>query len=121
MWSAALSANTFPEAPVFFELRRYTTQPGKQAEFAKFMDDVVVPFQRAKGMDILGNFTGENDDTAYVWIRRFKSEEERKQLYAAVYESDEWKNEIGPKLPALMDVKSINVTRLEATAKSAIQ
>jgi hypothetical protein len=105
---------------MFFELRQYTMQPGKQAEFAKFMDNVIVPFQRSKGMVILGNFTGE-DESVYVWIRRFKNEAERKKLYAAVYESDEWKNEIGPKLPALMDTRNIKVTRIQATPKSVIQ
>ncbi len=106
---------------MFFELRQYKMQPGKQAEFATFMDEVVVPFQRAKGMVIVGNFIGEDDDSVYVWIRRFASEEERKALYTAVYESDEWRNDIGPKLPALMDREGINVTRLEATPKSVLQ
>ena len=106
---------------MFFELRQYKMQPGKQAEFARLMDEVIVPFQRAKGMVILANFIGETDESVYVWIRRFASEEERKQLYASVYESDEWRNEIGPRLPALMDRESIVVTRLTATEKSVIQ
>jgi hypothetical protein len=56
-----------------------------------------------------------------VWIRRFASEEERKQLYAAVYESDFWKNEVAPKVPTMLDREAIKVTRLEATPKSGIQ
>lgn len=106
---------------MFFELRQYRMQPGKQAEFAKFMDEVIVPFQRAKGMVILGNFIGESDESVYVWIRRFKSEEERKELYDAVYQSDEWKEQIAPRLPELMDREHIVVTRLTATEKSVIQ
>jgi hypothetical protein len=106
---------------MFFELRQYRVQPGKQQEFAEFMDNVVVPFQRGKGMVILGNFIGESDDSVYVWIRRFADEGERERLYKAVYESDEWKTEIAPRLPDLMDRSGISVTRLEATAKSVIQ
>jgi hypothetical protein len=106
---------------MFFELRQYKMQPGKQKEFAEFMDTVVVPFQRAKGMVILGNFIGETDESIYVWIRRFADEAERERLYKAVYESDEWKTDIAPKLPDLMDRSGIVVTRLEATPKSVIQ
>jgi hypothetical protein len=106
---------------MFFELRQYTMKPGKQAEFARLMDEVIVPFQRAKGMVILANFIGEADQSVYVWLRRFASEEERQLLYAAVYESDEWRNEIGPRLPGLMERESIVVTRLTATEKSVIQ
>ena len=55
------------------------------------MDETVIPFQISKGMVIVGRFVGEEEDDLYVWIRRFESEEERQQLYEAVYESEEWK------------------------------
>jgi hypothetical protein len=42
-------------------------------------------------------------------------------LYAAVYESDYWKNDISPKIPDMLDREAIKVTRLEATPKSAMQ
>jgi len=29
---------------------------------------------------ILGSFVGEEDESVYVWIRRFESEAERKRL-----------------------------------------
>ena len=72
-------------------------------------------------MVILGSFVGEEDDDLYVWIRRFESEEEREKLYAAVYESDNWINEIGPKIPEMMDRSKIVVRRLEASSRSVIQ
>ena len=48
-------------------------------------------------------------------------EEEREKLYAAVYESDNWVNEIGPKIPEMMDRSKIVVRRLEASSRSVIQ
>ncbi|MEZ4831833.1 MAG: hypothetical protein R2873_07475 [Caldilineaceae bacterium] len=63
----------------------------------RWMEEVIIPFQISKGMVVLGSFTGEQEDDLYVWIRRFNDEEERKALYAAVYESDFWKNESLPK------------------------
>ena len=85
------------------------------------MEETVIPFQISKGMVILGRFVGEEEDDLYVWIRRFESEEERLQLYEAVYESEEWKNEIADRVGELIDRSQIKVTRLEATAKSVLQ
>jgi hypothetical protein len=73
------------------------------------------------GMVILGSFVGEDDDSAYVWIRRFESEQERKRLYDLVYQSDYWKNEISPRVPSMIDREQIKVTRLVATPHSVIQ
>jgi hypothetical protein len=85
------------------------------------MEEVIIPFQVSKGMVILGSFVGQEEDDLYVWVRRFASEDERKQQYAAVYESDTWKNDIAPKIPDMLDREAIKVTRLEATPKSGIQ
>lgn len=106
---------------MLFELRQYRTKPGQREKWVQFMEEVIIPFQVSKGMVILGSFVGEAEEDLYVWIRRFASEEERKQLYAAVYESDYWKNDIAPQIPDLLDREAIKVTRLEATPKSGIQ
>ena len=106
---------------MLFELRQYRTKPGQREKWVKFMEEVIIPFQVSKGMVILGSFVGEEEEDLYVWVRRFASEEERKQLYAAVYESDFWKNDVAPKVPEMLDREAIRVTRLQATPKSGIQ
>jgi hypothetical protein len=106
---------------MFFELREYRTQPGQRENWVKFMEEEIIPFQISKGMVVLGGFVGEEEDDLYIWIRRFANEEEREQLYEAVYESDRWKNEIAPRIPDMMDRSRIKVTRLLATPKSVIQ
>ena len=85
------------------------------------MEDEIIPFQASKGMMICGSFVGEEEDNLYVWIRRFDNEEERKRLYQEVYESDVWKNVMGPRVKELLEVDEIVVTRLEATSKSMMQ
>jgi hypothetical protein len=105
---------------MLFELRRYQTQPGQRARWVELMEQEIIPFQVSKGMVILGSFVGEDDDDTYVWIRRFADEEERKTLYAAVYESDHWKENIAPRIPELMKREAIQVTRLVPTPKSAL-
>ena len=103
-----------------FELRQYRTHPGQRENWVKFMEEVIIPFQTKCGMTILGSFVGESAEESdlYVWIRRFDSEEDRKRLYQQVYESDHWKNEIAPKIPAMMNRELIKVSRLEPTPRS---
>ncbi len=106
---------------MFFELRQYRLKAGQQDNWVKYMEEEIIPFQVSKGMVILGSFLAREDKSLYVWIRRFESEEERKRLYEAVYESDYWKNEIAPRVSEMIDRDAIEVTRLEATPKSVIQ
>ena len=105
----------------FFELRQYRTQPGQRENWVKYMEETVIPFQISKGMVVIGSFIGEEEDDLYVWIRRFESEAQREQLYAAVYEDDRWLNEISPRVGALIDREKIVVTRLEPTSCSVHQ
>jgi quinol monooxygenase YgiN len=106
---------------MLFELRQYRIHPGKRDEWVKFMDEVIIPFQASKGMVIVASFVAEEDPDLYVWIRRFDDEEDRKRLYAAVYESDFWKQEVSPKVPDMLDRAKIVVTRLNPTPKSVLR
>ncbi|MDQ3249238.1 MAG: NIPSNAP family protein [Chloroflexota bacterium] len=106
---------------MFFELREYHTKPGQRAEWVKLMEEEIIPYQISKGMVVTGSFVGEQEDDLYVWIRRFDSEEERIQLYAAVYQNDFWQNEMSPRIGDLLDRTRTKVTRLEATPKSVMR
>jgi len=106
---------------MFFELRQYVVRPGQQKAWVTCMEEEIIPFQTKMGMVILGSFVGEEDESVYVWIRRFESEAERKRLYDLVYQSDYWKNEISPKVGALIDREQIKVQRIVATPHSVIQ
>jgi hypothetical protein len=105
----------------FYELRQYKVLPGKLDEFVKLMEEEIIPFQVAKGMVICGSFRGEEDESVYVWLRRFESEEQREALYDAVYQSDYWKNEMGPRIPDYLDRPNNVVTRIIPTAKSTVR
>ena len=54
-------------------------------------------------------------------MRRFQSEEERKVLYAAVYESEYWKNVVSPQVAELIDREKNHITRIVPTEKSTTQ
>ena len=105
----------------FYELRQYKVLPGQLAGWVKIMEEEIIPFQVSKGMVITGSFHGETDPSAYVWLRRFDSEEQRVALYAAVYEFEYWKTQIGPRVPEYLDRSATVVTRIVPTAKSTVQ
>ncbi len=105
----------------FDELRQYKVKPGKMAEWLKVMEEEIIPFQISKGMVITGSFKGEEDDSVYIWIRRFESEAAREALYKAVYESDFWKNDMSPRIPELLDREAAHIQRIVPTALSTAQ
>jgi hypothetical protein len=106
---------------MLLEIRHYTMLAGQRDAWVKYFEEKIAPFQTAKGMVILGSFVDEQDDDGFVWIRRFDDEQHRVELYAAVYEDDEWINDIAPEIPSMLDRSKIVVTRLNPVSSSAIQ
>ncbi len=106
---------------MFFELREYRTKPGQREKWVRFMEEQIIPFQSGKGMVIVGSFVGQEEDDLYIWIRRFESEAERERLYESSLREHTWKNDIGPKIPEMMDRERMVVRRIEATPKSVAQ
>ncbi|GAA4008029.1 NIPSNAP family protein [Deinococcus rubellus] len=105
---------------MFYELRRYTAQPGRRDELVKFMEEVIIPYQVSKGMVVTASFIDEENPDVYIWMRRFEDEADRQQLYAATYDNDHWKNEIAPITSQLMIREKMVVTRIVPTAKSVL-
>jgi len=105
---------------MFFELRQYRIFPGKRDEWVRFMEEIIIPGQMAKGIVIVGSFVGQEEDDLYVWIRRYESDEQRMALEKAYYGTDEWENELLPRAREMNDFSRMVVTRIEATPKSVI-
>ena len=122
----------------FFELRIYEVYPNKMADWIKFMDVEIIPFQKAKGMEINGTFIMDSSDnffeeggerkmfsevkgSTYVWIRRFLNKDHKNELYKAVYESDEWITYYRPKVKELINLNTIIVHNLSATEMSLLK
>ena len=119
----------------FSELRIYQINPGKADEWVEFMEETITPFQISKGMIINGSFVMDSTDefsvisgerlmtttpkgSTYVWIRKFENTEQKKKLYKAVYESEEWVNNIAPRVAELIDRNSIVIHNLSSTPQS---
>ncbi|MEU8707276.1 NIPSNAP family protein [Streptomyces sp. NPDC048565] len=106
---------------MFYEIRRYRSRPGRRDAWVDYMEAVVIPFQASKGINVVASFTDEQDQDGYVWIRRFEDEAQREAQYAAVYESDRWKNEIGPVVHGLLIPERSVVTRAIPTPASPLR
>ena len=122
----------------FFELRIYKVNPGKMQEWVELMEKVILPFQTSKGMVVHGSFIEKSFDqfslndgnremnrdknrNNYIWIRRFQNEAHKEKLYKDVYESEEWVNDIGPKVANLIDRNSIKIHNLTSTELSIMK
>ena len=122
----------------FFELRIYKVNPGKMEEWVELMEKVILPFQTSKGMVVHGSFIEKSFDqfslndgnremnrdenrNNYIWIRRFQNEAHKEKLYKDVYESEEWVNDIGPKVANLIDRNSIKIHNLTSTELSIMK
>ncbi len=89
-----------------------------RATYIEFFEGTILPYATRKGMKVLGQFWSAEGENTFVWLRSFESMEARKQVYEAYYESDEWKETIGPKARSM--VESTNIKLVEPTALSAI-
>lgn len=96
----------------FYEIRQYEVRPGKMESWTKMFDEEILPYQVSKGMVIAGVFRGEEDDSVFFWIRRFKSEADRERLYAAVYEDDHWKIGLAPRVAEHINRETIICNRV---------
>ena len=122
----------------FFELRIYEVYQNKLSDWIEFMDAEIIPFQRERGMEINGTFIMNSSDeffeqggerkmhsetkgSTYVWIRRFLDQDHKKRLYEAVYESSEWIDYYRPKVSKLINLNTIVVHNLTATAMSLLK
>lgn len=106
---------------MYYEIRRYQVRPGRREEWVRYMEDVVIPFQASLGVDVTASFADAEDEDGYVWMRRFEDEAQSEALYAAVYEHDRWKNEIGPAVHELLLAEKIAVTRVVPTPASPLR
>ena len=63
----------------------------------------------------------EAKGSTYVWMRRFLSQDHKRKLYKAVYESNEWVEYYRPKVKEMINLNSIIVHNLSATEMSLLK
>ena len=104
---------------MFYEIRRETAVPGRGRDLARWMDEQVIPLHEASGMIVAGAFTDAADEDAFVWIRKFGSDEEREEIVTRVHQDPLFESVIRPRLADLMAGEAVTV-RLVPTAHSRL-
>jgi quinol monooxygenase YgiN len=97
---------------MILELRTYTTLPGQRDAWVAFMSEVIVPFQTAEGMTIVGQYVDELDPDKFVWMRQFDDEDHLENLSTHVYSSSTWRNEIAPRISEFLVPRSAQIRHL---------
>ena len=105
---------------MIYEIREYTIKNDRREEWVALMEEKIIPFQISCGIVVVASFVSDEDESTYVWIRRFADEQERTDLYETVYKSDFWQNEMGPLVEEMLDRDKIRVLKLVPTDKSVL-
>ena len=106
-------------AGVFYEIRREQAAPGHGAELAQWMDERVIPLHEAAGMTVVGAFTDADNGDMFVWIRKFRSPEEKEEIVDRVHRAPVFDAEIVPRMKQLLAGEAVTV-RLVPTAHSRL-
>lgn len=67
------------------ELRRYALKPGRRDELIALFEREFVQSQEDCGIALLGYYRDLDDPDAFVWLRGFRSMEQRKEALEAFY------------------------------------
>jgi hypothetical protein len=102
------------------EVRTYTTEPGRRADFLAFFERRAMPAQRAAGMQVLGPFVDCEHPDRFVWLRGFPSLAERDRLKEAFYEGDVWKGELEAIAMPMLAAYSVVVTETTSAFAEAL-
>ena len=101
------------------EIRMYRIKPGMRDRFVEFFEGKTLAPQSAVGMRILGQFRSLEDDDTFVWVRAFRSQEERLQQLTAFYGGPQWVESLGPE--AMDFIESTEVLLVEPTGNSPMR
>lgn len=106
---------------MFYELNQYRILPDKMDAWVRMTDDEFIPFAVKQGLNSIGSFRSAEDETVYIWIRRFESDAERERIHAAVYQSDYYRSEIEGRVPDLVASGGLAKQRIVPTPRSLMQ
>jgi quinol monooxygenase YgiN len=81
----------FSSFETVLELRRYTLHPGRRDELIALFEREFVEPQEALGAHLFGLFRTSASPDEFVWLRGFRSMEERKEALEDFYFGTTWK------------------------------
>jgi hypothetical protein len=104
------------KAEMYYEIRRERAKSGRGPDLVRWMDEVVIPIHAEAGMDVVGSFVDRDDEEAFIWIRRFASDDERERVVEAAHDHPRFATDIEPAVGELLDGEA-ETTRLIPTGE----
>ena len=95
-----------------YELRQYQIAQGKMAEFVKFFDEEILPYQQSKGMTCVASYLAEDDPNTFIWIRGFDANLTDTELRTLLYEDPVWVEQFASRVKALLMDRHITLMKL---------
>jgi hypothetical protein len=96
----------------FLELRIYELQAGQQARFLSYFEEHFLESQEVLGMRIWGQFRDLDNARQFVWLRGYRSMDERADALTRFYTSPVWE-EYAPEVGAMLASRARHVHFLE--------
>ena len=88
---AAVAGGASIEAvPTLFELRSYSTRPGRRDALVDLFEKHFLDAYQAAGARVVGTFMNQRDPDRWVWIRAFADNRARGEALDGFYRSPEW-------------------------------
>ena len=97
-----LAAQSAATSAQIYEVRVYRINPGMMDGFVKFMGEKLVPYEERMGMQMLGHFVAEEENT-YVWIRTYPDMETQARISDEMHATAEWRESIAPEVGQYID------------------
>ncbi len=89
--------------PWLLEMRLFRLRPGTREEFARISEEETIPLMRGIGITVLAHGSSSNNENGYFLLRAFPSEQERVELSASLYRTDEWIAKYDEPVGAMID------------------
>ena len=88
--SAVAGGASIAAVPTLFELRNYSTRPGRRDALVDLFEKHFLDAYQAAGARGVGTFTNLRDPDRWVWIRAFADNRARGEALDGFYNSPEW-------------------------------
>ncbi|MCP3941239.1 MAG: hypothetical protein GY710_07135 [Desulfobacteraceae bacterium] len=98
---------------MLYELREYTIVSGMLTQWISLMNTTILPFQAQMGMNTIGSYASLSQEDIYIWIRCYKDEKEKQELYDKVYGSEYWKSVLRKKIDPMLVRKKTRVVMMK--------
>lgn len=96
---------------MIYELRRYTLRPGTRDTMISLFEREFLETQDMTGMEVVGQFRDPDAPDTFVWMRKFRDMEARRQALTDFYSGPAWKEHRDAARATMIDTDDVLLLR----------